>query len=209
MSTKPTDTANVTVAVGVVIGLAILVAVLIVAMVIMVMIIYKLHCIQLTGYLDPKSLKINEDALPSIVRAQMVSVNSESTGLTRQANDGDEKNSQPQSDYCFTRNQQTIVGRPQENSCCSSREYDVVVEPLKHSPLTAKYSTPSEYSGLVHFKSDNLSVTNLSPLNQENYDHLQFQSHEYEEVFLNDHISSKSESTCQDYESCIPAAKFV
>ena len=87
----------------------------------------------------------------------MVSVNSESTGLTRQANDGDEKNSQPQSDYCFTRNQQTIVGRPQENSCCSSREYDVVVEPLKHSPLTAKYSTPSEYSGLVHFKSDNLS----------------------------------------------------
>jgi len=96
----------------------------------------------------------DESALPSIVRAQMVSINSQST---RSSTDSDEKFSQPQSDYCFARDQQTIVGKPQKHSHCTSREYEAVVEPLKHSPLTATYSTPSEYSGLVHFKSENLS----------------------------------------------------
>ena len=84
----------------------------------------------------------------------MVSINSESTGLSRQGSDGDEKFSQSQSDCCITRNQRTIVGIVQENSHCSSTEYDIVIELPKHSPLTTKYSTPSEYSGLVHFKSD-------------------------------------------------------
>ena len=99
----------------------------------------------------------DEDALPSVVRTQMVSINSESTGLSRQGSDGDEHFSQSQSDCCITRNQRTIVGKVQENSHCSSTEYDVVIEPPKHSPLTTKYSTPSEYSGLAHFKSDDLS----------------------------------------------------
>jgi len=81
----------------------------------------------------------------------MVSINGESTGSSRQASDVDEKFSESQSDYSFTRNQRTIVGRVQKNSHYCSREYDVVIEPPKHSPLTAK---SSEYSGLVHFKSD-------------------------------------------------------